>query len=184
MPSVIAQNASTESTPPSVPSPPESRKPQLTDNRNNLRLKSVLVAEATGNVRDTSSSVVGNVWNPSYVVEHVAAGKEHDGNQGDGRPYVARLDNRLDCLERKLDENAADDNGRGRRQNLDVVVWPYDFDFATNCICDPRRNSFGRRFTAHISCSPKVKRRSRRTLAKSQTCRARRRCGGAPGVPR
>ena len=64
---------------------------RLTHGSDDLSLKSVLVLEAVGEIAHTSFAITGNVWDLSDVVEHMSASKKQDGDQADGRPKIAVL---------------------------------------------------------------------------------------------
>ena len=66
-----------------------------TDSRDNLRLKAELIAEPAGDVGYSTMPIVNNIWNTSYVIEHVPAGKQQDKNERDGSPEVAGVDGGL-----------------------------------------------------------------------------------------
>lgn len=51
-----------------------------------------MVLEATCKVADTALAVASDVGNLADVVEHVAAREEEDGDQADGGPDIAVLD--------------------------------------------------------------------------------------------
>jgi hypothetical protein len=69
---------------------------ELTHGSNNLSLETKLVLETTGKVRDSALAVACNVRNLADVVEHVATGEEEDGDQADGGPEVAALEDGQD----------------------------------------------------------------------------------------
>lgn len=66
----------------------------LTHERHNLRLKSKLVLESTGEVTYTPPSVSSHIWYLSYLVEHMATGEHKDTDQAQACPDISILDNR------------------------------------------------------------------------------------------
>jgi hypothetical protein len=65
---------------------------KLTHCSNDLGLETVLVLEATSEVADTALAVGLHVGDLADVVEHVSAREEQNGDQADGSPEVAVLD--------------------------------------------------------------------------------------------
>lgn len=68
----------------------------LTHGSDNLRLEAVLVLEARRKVGDAAAAVARDIRDVPDLVEHVAAGEEQDGDQGDGSPDGAALDDGQD----------------------------------------------------------------------------------------
>lgn len=64
----------------------------LTHASNDLSLHTILVLETIGKVADASLSITSHIRNLADVVEHVSAGEEQDGDEGNGGPDVAALD--------------------------------------------------------------------------------------------
>jgi hypothetical protein len=85
---------------------------KLTHCCNNLGLKTVLVLEATSEVADTALAVGLNIGNLADVVEHVSAREEQNGDQADGSPEVAVLNDwqEVRCGDGKEGEDT-DDSG-------------------------------------------------------------------------
>ena len=99
---------------------------KLTDSSNDLCLETELVLEATGEVGETTLAVVTSVGHLADVVEHVSAGEEQNGDQADGGPEVAVLNDRQNvrCGDCKEGEDT-DDSGR-YGDDLHVVDWALD----------------------------------------------------------
>lgn len=64
----------------------------LTECSHDLRLQSVLALEISSKVADSATTISGDIRHFANMVEHVAAGKEKDGDQADGCPEIAVLD--------------------------------------------------------------------------------------------
>ena len=101
-------------------------KSKLTHCGNDLSLKTELVLEATSEVADTTLAVGLNIGDLADVVEHVSAGEEQNGDQADGGPEVAVLNDRQNvrCGDCKEGEDT-DDSGR-YGDDLHVVDWALD----------------------------------------------------------
>lgn len=93
---------------------------QLTHGCNDLRLKTKLVLETTGEVADTALAIGRNVGDFTDVVEHVTAGEEQDGDQADGGPQVAVLDNGEEV--RRSDEKEGQSTNNSGRDGDDLKV--------------------------------------------------------------
>lgn len=94
---------------------------KLTHRGNNLSLETELVLEAACEVADTTLAVGDNVGNLANVVEHVAAREEEHGDQADGGPEVAVLDNRKEVWRGDAEESDHTEHGSGDGDNLHVV---------------------------------------------------------------
>ena len=68
----------------------------LTHGCHDLRLHAILALETGGEVADATTAIAGNVGNSSDAVEHVSAGEKEDGDEADGSPDVAALDDGQD----------------------------------------------------------------------------------------
>ena len=101
-------------------------KSKLTHCGNDLSLKTELVLEATSEVADTTLAVGLNIGDLADVIEHVSAGEEQNGDQADGGPEVAVLNDRqkVRCGDCKEGEDT-DDSGR-YGDDLHVVDWTLD----------------------------------------------------------
>lgn len=87
----------------------------------NLRLKTILVAESTSKVRDATLLVSNNVGRLPDVVEHVAASEQQHGNETDGSPEVAVLNERNHVWPSNEDSCDATQNSSSHRDDLDPV---------------------------------------------------------------
>lgn len=88
---------------------------RLTNGSHDLGLQAKLVLEATGKVADTAAAISGNIGNLANVVEHVSAGEEKDGNEADGGPEIAVLDDGQNIRRGSDDDRAQTKNdGDGR----------------------------------------------------------------------
>ena len=89
-------------------------------------LETELVLEAAGEVGETTLAIVTSVGHLADVVEHVSAGEEQNGDQADGGPEVAVLNDRQNvrCGDCKEGEDT-DDSGR-YGDDLHVVDWALD----------------------------------------------------------
>ena len=82
---------------------------RLTHSGDDLSLHAELILEAASKIADASSPILGNVGHLADVIEHVPAGEEQDGDQADGGPDVAVLDDGE--KERPSDEASSGDAG-------------------------------------------------------------------------
>jgi hypothetical protein len=96
---------------------------KLTHGSNNLSLETKLVLETTGKVRDSTLAVACNVRNLADVVEHVAAGEEEDGDQTDGGPEVAALEDGKHVGGCDGEGGDGSQDGYGGGDDFDVVYW-------------------------------------------------------------
>ena len=94
---------------------------RLTHGSNNLSLKTELVLETTGKVRNPALSVACNVGDLADVVEHVATGEEQDSNQTDGSPEIAALEDGKDIGSSNGESGDRSEDGYGGGDDLDVV---------------------------------------------------------------
>src|SRR5947207_15577918 len=69
------------------------RKKSLTNDSNDLRLQSKLIAESCGNITDSTSPVIYDVRHFSNMVVHVPAGKQQHGDKGQCSPQISVIDN-------------------------------------------------------------------------------------------
>lgn len=93
----------------------------LTQGSNDLRLQTKLILEASCKIADTALAIIGHVWNLSDMIEHVAACEEKDGNQADGSPEVAILNDwqNIWCGDGKEGDDT--EHGGGCHGDLDVL---------------------------------------------------------------
>ena len=94
---------------------------KLTHRSNDLSLKTELVLEATSEVADTTLAVGLNIGDLADVVEHVATGEEEDGDQADGCPEVAALEDGEDIGSSDGESGDRAEDGYGGSDDLDVV---------------------------------------------------------------
>lgn len=90
---------------------------ELTNCSDDLCFNTELVGESTGEIRDASPSVSGDIWDFSNMVVHVSTGEHEDRNQAQYRPYVSILQHRKDvwiCHSGKGEDT--DHDGYGRDQ--------------------------------------------------------------------
>lgn len=66
----------------------------LTDSSHDLGFQSKLVLEASCDIADAAMAISNNVWNLPNMVEHMTTNEEENGNQADGSPNVAVLNDR------------------------------------------------------------------------------------------
>jgi hypothetical protein len=99
---------------------------KLTHCGNDLSLKTELVLEATSKVADTTLAVGLNIGDLADVVEHVSAREEQDGDQADGGPEVAVLDDRQKVRRGNCKEGEDTDDSSCYGDNLHVVDWALD----------------------------------------------------------
>lgn len=86
----------------------------LTYSSHDLGFQSKLVLEASCDIADAAMAISNNVWNFPNVVEHMTTNKEENGNQADGSPNVAVLNDRQHISRRTGQRSAdAEDNGHG-----------------------------------------------------------------------
>jgi hypothetical protein len=64
----------------------------LTDGGNNLRLETELVAKSSSEIAESTFSVSGDIRHFADVVEHVSTGEEQHGDETEGSPEVAVLE--------------------------------------------------------------------------------------------
>jgi hypothetical protein len=98
----------------------QSSRRKLTHSGNDLCLETKLVLETAGEVGETALAVSASVGHFADVVEHVPACEEKDGDQADGSPKVAVLDDgkkvgRGDCQE-------GEDTDDGSRDGDDLHI--------------------------------------------------------------
>lgn len=88
---------------------------KLTHCSNDLSLETELVLEATGKVANATLAVGLNVGDLADVVEHVSAREEQNGDQTDGSPEVAVLNDRKEirCGDCEEGEDADDSGSHG-----------------------------------------------------------------------
>jgi hypothetical protein len=101
-------------------------KTKLTHCSNDLGLKTVLVLETTSEVADTALAVGLNIGNLADVVEHVSTCEEQNGNQADGSPEVAVLDDRQKVRRGDGKEGEDTDDSGCYGDDLHVVDWALD----------------------------------------------------------
>jgi len=68
----------------------------LTNCSDNLCFDAELVGKSSCEVRDTPSSISGDVWNLSDMIVHVSASEHQDQDQAQYCPYVSVLENGKD----------------------------------------------------------------------------------------
>lgn len=116
----------------------------LTHCSNNLSLKTELVLETTGKVGDSALAVACDVGDLADVVEHVATGEEEDGDQADGGPEVAALDDGENVRSSNGAGGDCSKNGHGGGDDLDVVDGTNDRRSRTcDMASEPGVNGFG-----------------------------------------
>lgn len=92
-----------------------------THGRNDLSLHAVLVLEAGSKVADTTPLISGDIWNLADVIEHVATGKQENGNKADSCPSVAVLDDGEDIRPSDKRSGDASRKNHGGHNPLDPV---------------------------------------------------------------
>lgn len=91
------------------------------DGSNDLRLKTELVAEASGKIAESTFSIALNIWGLPDVVEHMSAGEEQHGDQAECSPQVAVLEHRRDIWPGDRDKRDATEHEDGHGADLDPV---------------------------------------------------------------
>lgn len=87
----------------------------LTDSSHNLGFQSKLVLEASCNVAYAAMAISNNVWDFPNMVEHMTTNEQENGNQADGSPNIAILDDRQHISGSTSQRSAdAEDNGDSR----------------------------------------------------------------------
>lgn len=88
---------------------------------NNLRLKTKLVAKAPGKIVDSALAIARYVGRLPDVVEHVPASEEQDGDETDGSPEIAVLQDGKYVRRGDGEESDGAKNSGGDGDELDVV---------------------------------------------------------------
>jgi hypothetical protein len=99
---------------------------ELTHCGNDLSLKTELVLEATSKVADTTLAVGLDIGDLADVVEHVSAREEENGDQADGGPEVAVLNDRQKVRRGDCEEGEDTDDSGCYGDDLHVVDWALD----------------------------------------------------------
>ena len=95
----------------------------LTHCRNDLCLKTILARKSSCKVANAPLSIPSHIRDLSDVVEHVATGKEEDGDQADGRPQVAVLDDWQQIWIADTEERYASKHSSRHCYYTDPVYW-------------------------------------------------------------
>lgn len=93
----------------------------LTQRSDNLRLQPELVLEAAGEIAHTSFAVRARVRHFPDMIEHMARGEKEDGEQGDGCPEVAVLNDGEDVGGSNAEEGDDTEAERGDDGDFDIV---------------------------------------------------------------
>lgn len=94
---------------------------ELTHGSDNLSLETKLVLETTGKVGNATLAVACDIGDLADVVEHVTTGEEQNGDQADGSPEVAAL-NDGQCVRGSYGESGnGSEDGSGGGNDLDPV---------------------------------------------------------------
>lgn len=79
-----------------------------------MGFQSKLVLEASCNIADAAMAISNNIWNFPNMVEHMATNEEENGDQADGSPNIAVLDDRQHISRRTCQRSAnTEDNSHG-----------------------------------------------------------------------
>jgi hypothetical protein len=82
-----------------------------------------LVLETAGEVGETTLAIVTSVGHLADVVEHVSTGEKQDGDQADGSPEVAVLDDGKEVGRGDGEESEDTDDGSRDGDDLHIVDW-------------------------------------------------------------
>ena len=79
------------------------RESGLTHRSHNLRLHPELILKPAREIAHPSFTIRHHIWHLADMIEHVPAGEEQDGDEGDGSPEIAVLDDGQDvrCRDRE-----------------------------------------------------------------------------------
>jgi len=114
-----------------------------TNDSDNLRFHSKLVAESAGDVGDTALSVIGDIRNPSDVIKHVATGEEQNEDERDRRPQVARVERGLQRVEGEFENAKTEECSAATKSEVGVVERPQYFRVEVGVHRDPLGDTFG-----------------------------------------
>lgn len=110
-----------------------------TESSNNLSFHAKLVLESARKVADAATAIASNVWHLPYVVEHMTAGKQKDGNQADGGPEIPILDDGQDVWRGRNCQSTYSEDYDDGRSPPQVIDGPLDWGMwsVRQVACDP-----------------------------------------------